>query len=352
MSPTATPAMRTLVRYAMCAAVIAAPTILSAHATTNEHEAQHARWGLCCKKEYNNGINDCVAKQSTFLRGDNSVWLDLYVEHSSGSELSLRVITPNGVEIESGVPIVFANHQPDAMRFKKCIDKACIAIGRISAVEKSLLLAAETLRVFITLDEERVIEIPISTAGLSDALDDATNRIARTQTMLSAAKPQPSFEMIAVNLMSQPQNRDRPAISEMYLRAAAANLKSPDRCSASLIVQVKDGQLEFGANKDSFIAMAKKCADQAVVEVAPKDGPEKEQNAVDRAERMLRMSRSSEFVAKYVSSLLAWESALSGTSMPSIVVQSISAAIRNPEPAFEAAVTQSAPIWIPPKLSE
>lgn len=157
-------------RLASCAVLIALAAIPAA-AQEGTVKVQHGDWQIVCKPPPPGAKSEvCAAVQSVTAEDRNNVGLTVHVQKFSNGSRVLRVFAPLGILLPPGLGLKIDDKDVGHAPFLRCNNFSCYAQVVIDETLAGKLSSGKTAIFVIYQTEEAGVGIPISLAGLGQAM--------------------------------------------------------------------------------------------------------------------------------------------------------------------------------------
>lgn len=135
-------------------------------------KAQHGDWQIVCKPPPPGAKAEaCAAVQSVTAEDRNNVGLTVYFQKFSNGSRVLRVFAPLGILLPPGLGLKIDDKDVGHAPFLRCNNFSCFAQVVVDETLAEKLKTGKTAIFVIFQTEETGVGIPISLAGLGQALE-------------------------------------------------------------------------------------------------------------------------------------------------------------------------------------
>ena len=139
-------------------------------------------WTVACERTVGATTDDCAVRQTAAAASDAGVVLTvLFVRGPDGRADVLRVLAPLGVLLTSGLSLSVDGEEVGVAGFVRCLPPGCISEVALGEALRDALTSGRRATFAVSLTPQRQAEVPITLAGLGDALDALTTATAGPQ---------------------------------------------------------------------------------------------------------------------------------------------------------------------------
>ncbi len=151
--------------------MIFAGALCPAAAQEGTVKGQHGDWQIVCKPPPPGAKSEaCAAVQSVTAEDRNNVGLTVYFQKFSNGARVLRVFAPLGILLPPGLGLKIDDKDVGHAPFLRCNNFSCFAQVVVDDALAEKLKTGKTALFVIFQTEETGVGIPISLAGLDQAL--------------------------------------------------------------------------------------------------------------------------------------------------------------------------------------